>query len=178
MADDITLNTGSGGSVVATDEITNRHYQKNKLTFGADGTATDVGSKTSNPFPVGFDRTQAQVEAAPSSDVIMVDGVEVTVERALISTAAAATATLVAATPAKKIRVLAVFIANTTAQSLTFKSAAGGTAKTGAMPLATLGQLALPFNAHGWFETIAGELLELAQSGSTTCFGVLTYALI
>lgn len=50
MADDVTLDSMSGGSVVATDEITNRHFQKAKLTFGADGTATDV--TTSNGYPV------------------------------------------------------------------------------------------------------------------------------
>jgi hypothetical protein len=48
--DDVTLNTMTGGSVVATDEITNRHFQKMKMTFGADGTATDVSA--SNPYPV------------------------------------------------------------------------------------------------------------------------------
>lgn len=48
--DDVTLNTMSGGSVVATDEITSRHFQKMKMTFGADGTATDVSA--SNPYPV------------------------------------------------------------------------------------------------------------------------------
>jgi hypothetical protein len=50
VADDVTLNTMTGGSVVATDEITNRHFQKMKMTFGADGTATDVSA--SNPYPV------------------------------------------------------------------------------------------------------------------------------
>lgn len=48
--DDVTLNTMSGGSVVATDEITNRHFQKMKMTFGADGTATDVTAST--PYPI------------------------------------------------------------------------------------------------------------------------------
>lgn len=51
MADDITLNAGSGGSVVATDEITSRHFQKVKLVTGADGTANDV-DPTSNGLPV------------------------------------------------------------------------------------------------------------------------------
>jgi len=50
MADDITLNGGSGGSTVATDEISSRHFQKNKLAFGADGTATDV--ETAARLPV------------------------------------------------------------------------------------------------------------------------------
>lgn len=50
MADDITLNQMSGGSVVATDEVNSKHYQYVKPAFGADGTATLVSS--TNPLPV------------------------------------------------------------------------------------------------------------------------------
>jgi exopolysaccharide biosynthesis protein len=51
MADDITLNQMSGGSVVATDEVNSKHYQYVKPAFGADGTATLVSG--SDPLPVG-----------------------------------------------------------------------------------------------------------------------------
>ena len=92
---------------------------------------------------------------------------------------AAATATLVAAQGAGiKCRVVAVFLANTTAQSLTFKSGAGGTAVTGAMALAALGQLVLPFNPAGWFETAANTLLELAASGSTQVSGAIAWVAV
>lgn len=50
MADNITLNAGSGGAVTATDDIGGVHYQRVKVTFGADGTATDVS--TVAPLPV------------------------------------------------------------------------------------------------------------------------------
>lgn len=51
MADDVTLDAMSGGSVVATDEISSKHYQRIKLVHGADGVnAGDVS--TSNGFPV------------------------------------------------------------------------------------------------------------------------------
>lgn len=51
MADTITLNAGSGGSVVATDDIGGVHYQRIKLIFGADG--TNVGDvSTTNPLPI------------------------------------------------------------------------------------------------------------------------------
>lgn len=49
MADDVTLNSMAGGAVVATDEITSRHYQKVKQVYGADGSATDVTPAT--PLP-------------------------------------------------------------------------------------------------------------------------------
>jgi hypothetical protein len=91
----------------------------------------------------------------------------------------AATATVVAAQAAGvKVRVVGLFLVNTAAQTLTFKSAAGGTALTGAMALAANGTLALPFNPQGWFETAAAALLELALSGSTQVSGALAWVAV
>lgn len=42
MADGITLNAGTGGSVVATDDIAGVHYQRVKIALGADGAAADA----------------------------------------------------------------------------------------------------------------------------------------
>lgn len=51
MADNTTLNTGTGGDVIASDDISGVKYQRVKLIHGADGTnAGDVS--TSNGFPV------------------------------------------------------------------------------------------------------------------------------
>jgi hypothetical protein len=91
----------------------------------------------------------------------------------------AATATLVATQGAGvKIRVVGMFLVNTTAQSLTFKSGAGGTPITGPLPLGALDQLALPFNPAGWFETAAAAVLELALSGSTQVGGTIQYVTV
>jgi hypothetical protein len=49
MADNITLNAGSGGSIVATDEVNSAHYQYVKHAFGGDGTATPVTSSVGLP---------------------------------------------------------------------------------------------------------------------------------
>ena len=51
MADDVDITAGSGTSI-ATDDIGGRHFQRVKVTFGADGTANDVESTTTNPLPV------------------------------------------------------------------------------------------------------------------------------
>src|SRR2546422_10083593 len=92
---------------------------------------------------------------------------------------AAATATLVAAqATGVTIRVVSLFLANTTAQTLTFKSGAGGTALTGAMALAANGILVLPYNPQGYFETAAATLLELAASGSTQVSGGLQWVAV
>lgn len=104
-------------------------------------------------------------------------GVLSEVQYAVISQAA--TATLVAAQAAGvKIRIVGLVLVNTTALSATFKSGAGGTALTGAMALASLGQLILPFNPTGYFETAAATLLELALSASTQVSGVLMWVAV
>jgi hypothetical protein len=99
------------------------------------------------------------------------------VQFAVINTAA--TATIVAAQAAGvKIRVVGLVLINTTAQSVTLKSGAAGTAITGPLPLAALGQLVLPFNPQGYFETAAATLLELSLSGGTQVGGVLQWVAV
>lgn len=50
LSDNTTLNPGSGGDVIALDDIGGVKYQRVKVNYGADGTATDVS--TTNPLPV------------------------------------------------------------------------------------------------------------------------------
>jgi hypothetical protein len=52
MADNTQLNTGSGGDVVASDDISSVKYQRIKLVHGVDGTNDGDVART-NPFPVG-----------------------------------------------------------------------------------------------------------------------------
>ena len=51
MADNITLNAGSGGDVTGADDISSVKYPRIKLIHGADGT-NDGDVATSNPLPV------------------------------------------------------------------------------------------------------------------------------
>ena len=53
----VTLNLGSGGSVVASDPIASEHYQLVKPVFGLTGTATLVSA--TNPLPVTLANTAA-----------------------------------------------------------------------------------------------------------------------
>lgn len=71
---------------------------------------------------------------------------------------------LVAAATNAKYRVLSVAIVATTAVSVKFRSAT--TDITGTFPLGANGGLVLPYNEHGWFETTAGEALNLNLSGA------------
>lgn len=49
MADNITLNAGSGGATIATDDDGTAHHQYVKLEFGGDGTFTKVTSSSGLP---------------------------------------------------------------------------------------------------------------------------------
>lgn len=50
MADNTVLNTGTGGDVIATDDIAGVKYQRVKVVYGVDGAATDASA--TNPLPV------------------------------------------------------------------------------------------------------------------------------
>jgi hypothetical protein len=53
MADNTTLNTGTGGDVIASDDITGVKYQRVKITLGADG-VNDGDVSSSNALPVSL----------------------------------------------------------------------------------------------------------------------------
>ncbi len=53
MTDNTELNSGSGGDIIATDDILGVKYQKIKTVYGADNSYTDV--TTSSPYPVSLD---------------------------------------------------------------------------------------------------------------------------
>lgn len=50
MADNTTLNAGSGGDTIASDDIAGVKHQRVKIEYGTDGSATDVSD--TNPLPV------------------------------------------------------------------------------------------------------------------------------
>lgn len=89
---------------------------------------------------------------------------------------------VVAATPAKKIRVVAAVLqAGAAAITVTFNSKPGGAgvAITSAFALVGGGNLVFPFNPEGWFETVAGEALTATTGASANPVGIqLTYALV
>jgi hypothetical protein len=50
LADNLTLNVGTGGAILATDDVAGVHYQRVKVTWGVDDTATAVTAAA--PLPV------------------------------------------------------------------------------------------------------------------------------
>lgn len=66
MADNVTLNAGSGGANVATDDIGGVQYPRSKIVLGVDG-VSDGDVSSSNPMPVGG--TVAENAAAAGAPV-------------------------------------------------------------------------------------------------------------
>lgn len=93
---------------------------------------------------------------------------------------AAADNTIVAAATGKKIRVYAyALVASGGANTVRWESGTGGTALTGQMSLAaTTGQLVVPFNPLGHFETAESALLNLELSAATSVDGHITWAYV
>ena len=66
MADNTTLNPGTGGDTIATDDIGGVKYQRVKVGFGTDGVFSDVTS--AQGLPTSSTDIGAQADAAASSD--------------------------------------------------------------------------------------------------------------
>ncbi len=52
MADGVTINPGSGGAKIATDDVGGEHYQRVKLAIGADGVADDISAAKASELAV------------------------------------------------------------------------------------------------------------------------------
>jgi hypothetical protein len=98
---------------------------------------------------------------------------------AVIDDASIGNNTIVAAVAGKKIRVMGFFFVAAGAVDARWESDADGTALSGVMTLAAGDPfVASGFNPLGWFETVAGELLNLELSAAVSVDGALTYVLV
>ena len=85
---------------------------------------------------------------------------------------------IVAAVAGKKIRVLSGLLIAGGTVTVRFESGPGGAALTGQMPLVANSGFSLTYNSEGWWQTAAGESLNLELSGAISVDGVLNYDLI
>ncbi len=100
------------------------------------------------------------------------------VQYAAIAADALGANTLVAAVAGERIRVVSlVLVASGGANTAQLQSGAGGLALTGAMDLINNGQLVLPYQAAGWCETGAGDLLNLDLSAAALVAGMVGYVM-
>lgn len=83
MADNVLLNSGSGGDTIAADDVGGAKHQYVKVEFGADGTATKVSAADPLPVVAGLPTGASTAAKQPalgtagtaSADVITVQGI-------------------------------------------------------------------------------------------------------
>lgn len=71
MADNTTLNTGSGGDVISTDDIAGVKVQRVKVQYGADGSATDVAAAAPLPVDAAYRQSTTGTIVNSSSTVTL-----------------------------------------------------------------------------------------------------------
>lgn len=104
---------------------------------------------------------------------------DLTVKYAAIAGATNGHNNLIAAVTGKKIRVLALSIVAGASGNIYFESAQGGTVIWGGssnkIQLAANDHYLLPFSQAGWFETVAGQLLNMNASSTGPWSGGIVY---
>lgn len=186
MADNTTLNTGSGGDTIATDDIGSVKYQRIKLVSGADGT-NDGDIAKANPLPVwprhdGATRLQFWATGTASGTT----GTEtaITLSRSPSPGGTVTTGASWTPTSGKRFRISSIVFASrgnttATAQVTTFSirvNAAGATATTSPVLLAA--RTATPATALAWDRftvMFEGDGPEMVGDGTLT-FGVTANA--
>jgi len=108
------------------------------------------------------------------SGVIPASGVAKNAKRAILNATASGVTAAIAAVTTSKIRVLALVLTTTAENTIKFQSAS--TDITPTFPFVALGGMVLPFNEHGWFETVKNEALNFSQSVATPCAIHIVYA--
>jgi hypothetical protein len=130
--------------------------------------------------PVAIASNQSTIAFAEDTSQIAngVSGTMLTPTKVKISVAAAATTTLVALVAAKKIRILSLYLISAAANTVTLQSHTTTTNSDGGASYAANGGLVLPFNPLGWFDTTAGEALDMVTSGAGQVSGQLVYVAV
>ena len=136
------------------------------------------GLKTEVLSSIAAARTTDSISTALATDALMNGLTALTPTPAAITASSSGATTIVSAVTSKKIRVVSAFVVCTSAVSVNFQSHTTTTTKTGVMPFAANGGLVLPFNPVGWFDTVAGEALDINLGGAVAVGGGLTYVAV
>jgi hypothetical protein len=187
MADNTTLNLGTGGDVIASDDISGVKHQRVKVEFGADGAASDVSN--TNPLPT-FDRHDGRtlLQFYATAVASGTTGTETAISLAkagVLGSAPAGAAASLTPTSGKRFRITSIMFASrghatATAQVTTFTvrvNAAGGVA-TNSTGILLQARTATPATALAWdrfIMTFEDDGPELVGDG-TLQFGVTANA--
>jgi hypothetical protein len=132
----------------------------------------------SGRIPVDPSGVTSPVAASAETGTVYNGATALTPLFATIVASASGASQVVAAVTSKKIRVLALQLTASAAVNVKWQSHVTPTDKTGLAYLAANGGYVLPFNPAGWFETIAGEALDINLSAAIAVGGSLTYVTV
>jgi hypothetical protein len=169
VADNVAITAGAGTNI-ATDDIGGVQYQRVKIAYGTDGSATDASA--TNPLPVTAPpaaRATHSIAVGLQTDALLNNLTALTPKFFSATVAASSTdASLVAAVAGKKLRIISLAVqCGATATDATFESST--TTRKHKVPAGANGGQVLPFNPVGWFETAVGESLTVTTgAGSST----------
>lgn len=169
----------ANGTNVATgsESIAGEQHQTVIIEQGELGAVTRISS--TNPLPVNVnnmpaaDRTVDSIAAALQTGALMNGNVPLTPKFAKI--AVAASGTIVAAVAGKKIRVIAWDLVCNGAVNAKWQSHVTPTDLTGLYYFSANDGIAKSFSPFGYFETVAGEALDLNLSAAIAVGGSLVY---
>lgn len=166
----VSLPTGAATETGVQDIVT-------AVTSGTIGVGT-AGSPNADVLTVqgAASMTALLTSAGDRTDVIYNTQTALTPKFAAISASSSGDNTIVAAVTSKKIRVLAYNLMGAGAVNARFQTAVAGAYLTGLKYIAAAGGgICAPYNPLGWFETVAGDLLNLELSGAVAVGGELVY---
>jgi hypothetical protein len=158
MADNTTLNVGSGGDVIASDDISGVKYQRTKTTLGADA-ANDGDVSKANPMPVIVQHTgRTELRFYATGVASGTTGTETAITLTKSSgTSAVSTAVSFVVTSAKRFKITQIVLASrgnatATAQVTTFniRLNTAGAVTTTSTPLIIQLRTATPATALAW----------------------------
>src|SRR5215203_3388823 len=66
MVDNVSISEGDGDKTIATDDVGGVQYQRIKISWGGDGSATEVDTASGKPFPV-------QLRGSAGGDVVKLE---------------------------------------------------------------------------------------------------------
>lgn len=168
------VNLGSNNDV-GLNAGTNNIGDVDILTIAAgDNNIGNVDIVTLPATPAGTNLI-GRISASHETSTIYNGTTALTPKYAVIDDASSGDNELVALVSAKKIRVLSLMLMAAGTTTARFESSTAGNFLSGEMNLVANVGFALGFNPAGWFETVAGESLNLQLSAAISVDGFLTY---
>lgn len=170
---------GYNPKVVNANIVSNTAANQSVNVAQMNGVATTMGSGVNGAgvqrVTIATDQAALPFNATAETSQISNAGTQLTPKFAVLTASASGVTTLVAAVAAKKLRVLALSLVANGSVNAKFQSHVTPTDKSGLYYLAANGGFVLPVNQFGWFETIAGEALDINLSGAVAVGGNIVY---